>query len=241
MDWWIGCTCTDHLNTPFGTTCNYSPIYYLHTLQITRVPACYVYNSRSLTTTCQVEILQIPALTSLLSYEYLATELLSTVNSTIAPSLLSLPCRAQLKCQPSTIWAPGWPPFHTSLLVFCSQAGFQLTTDNWTGQSQSQSYVTTDGQSASLSWNKAPIWGLRPDLYYCQTVAGLLLWGALSHERTGLSFARLTVSRNKSVVSMYSLHFTCYYICICIKGLCQSRLSTADHALSLVAPAIIAV
>jgi hypothetical protein len=36
----------------------------------------------------------------------------------------------------------------------------------------SQSYVTTDGQSASLSWNKAPIWGLRPDFYYCQTVAG---------------------------------------------------------------------
>jgi hypothetical protein len=34
-------------------------------------------------------------------------------------------------------------------------------------QSQSQSYVTTDGLSASLSWNKAPIWGLRPDLYYC--------------------------------------------------------------------------
>jgi hypothetical protein len=31
-------------------------------------------------------------------------------------------------------------------------------------QSQSQSYITTDGQSASLSWNKAPIWGLRPDL-----------------------------------------------------------------------------
>jgi hypothetical protein len=31
-------------------------------------------------------------------------------------------------------------------------------------KSQSQNYVTTDGQSASLSWNKAPIWGLRPDL-----------------------------------------------------------------------------
>jgi hypothetical protein len=26
-------------------------------------------------------------------------------------------------------------------------------------QSQSQGYVTTDGQSASLSWNKAPLWG----------------------------------------------------------------------------------
>jgi hypothetical protein len=45
---------------------------------------------------------------------------------------------------------------------------------------------------ASLSWNKAPIWGLRPDLYYCWTVAGLLMWGALSDERTGLLFARLS-------------------------------------------------
>jgi hypothetical protein len=40
--------------------------------------------------------------------------------------------------------------------------------------SESESYVTTDEQSASLSWNKAPIWGLRPDIYYCQKVAGLL-------------------------------------------------------------------
>jgi hypothetical protein len=47
-------------------------------------------------------------------------------------------------------------------------------------------------QLASLSWNKARICGLRPDLYYCQTVAGLLMWGALSDERTGLSFARLS-------------------------------------------------
>jgi hypothetical protein len=43
-------------------------------------------------------------------------------------------------------------------------------------QSQSQSYVTTDGQPASLSWNKAPVRGLRPDLNYCLTVAGLLIW-----------------------------------------------------------------
>jgi hypothetical protein len=48
-------------------------------------------------------------------------------------------------------------------------------------------------QSASPSWNKAPIWGLRPDIYYCQAVAGFLLWGSLSDERTGLSFARLSV------------------------------------------------
>jgi hypothetical protein len=63
-------------------------------------------------------------------------------------------------------------------------------------------------QSASPSWNKAPILGLRTDIYYCQTVAGLLIWGALSDERTGLSFARL--SDNKSLVSMYNLHITSY-------------------------------
>jgi hypothetical protein len=34
----------------------------------------------------------------------------------------------------------------------------------------------------------SPIWGLRPGFYYCQTVAGLLMWGALSDGRAGLSF-----------------------------------------------------
>jgi hypothetical protein len=33
----------------------------------------------------------------------------------------------------------------------------------------------TNSQLASLSCNKAPLWGLRPALYYCQTVAGLLM------------------------------------------------------------------
>jgi hypothetical protein len=51
-----------------------------------------------------------------------------------------------------------------------------------------ESHVTTDGQSARVSWNKAPIRSLRPDLYYCQTVAGLLMLGALSDQTTGLSF-----------------------------------------------------
>jgi hypothetical protein len=55
-------------------------------------------------------------------------------------------------------------------------------------ESESESYVTVDGQPASLSWNKAPIWGLRPDLYYCQIVAYLLILGALSDDRTCLSF-----------------------------------------------------
>jgi hypothetical protein len=102
-------------------------------------------------------------------------------------------------------------------------------------QSRSQSYVTTDGQSASHSWNKASIWGLGPDLYYYQTVAGLLMWGSLSDERTSLSFDGVTVSNNKSVVSMYNLHFTFYLIYVYVQHIhriCQFRLSTAYHAIS---------
>jgi hypothetical protein len=54
--------------------------------------------------------------------------------------------------------------------------------------SESESHVMTDGKSAGLFGNKAAIWGLRPNFYYCHTAAGLLTWGALSYERTGLSF-----------------------------------------------------
>jgi hypothetical protein len=54
----------------------------------------------------------------------------------------------------------------------------QLTTQN-------QSHVTTDDHSASLSWNKAPIWGLRPDFHYCQTIAGLLIERERERERGG--------------------------------------------------------
>jgi hypothetical protein len=55
-------------------------------------------------------------------------------------------------------------------------------------------HVTTDGQSASLSWYKAPNWGLRPDFYFRSeygirlTVTFLIPWVALSDERMGLSF-----------------------------------------------------
>jgi hypothetical protein len=65
-------------------------------------------------------------------------------------------------------------------------------------ESESESYVTTDGQPTSLSWNKAPFLGLRPYLYYCLTVAGLLIWGALSDERTGLSFTNTAGPRLRS-------------------------------------------
>jgi hypothetical protein len=61
----------------------------------------------------------------------------------------------------------------------------------------SQSYVMTDGQSAS-PWCQAPIWDPRPDFYFRLTVAGLLMWSTLSLTRTGLSFTIAVGSRQRS-------------------------------------------
>jgi hypothetical protein len=54
--------------------------------------------------------------------------------------------------------------------------------------------LETLDQSASRSWNKAPIGGLRPCFYYYHAVASLLMWGAFSDERTRLSFTGATGS-----------------------------------------------
>jgi hypothetical protein len=43
---------------------------------------------------------------------------------------------------------------------------------------QSQSYVTTDDQSANMSWCQATTLGPKPYFYHCQTVAGSLMWAA---------------------------------------------------------------
>jgi hypothetical protein len=84
--------------------------------------------------------------------------------------------------------------FSTSVLTFLPAVDC-LTTHF---QGQSYSYVTTEGQSASLPWNKAAIWDLRPDLYYCQTVGCLWMWRALSDEMTGLSFIIAVGPRQRS-------------------------------------------
>jgi hypothetical protein len=56
----------------------------------------------------------------------------------------------------------------------------------------------TASQSASLSWSQASTWDLWPDFYYCQTLAGLLMWGTLSDKRTGLPFTIAAGPRQRS-------------------------------------------
>jgi hypothetical protein len=57
---------------------------------------------------------------------------------------------------------------------------------------QRQSHIATDSQSVSQSvLVSSPICGPWPDIYYCLRGTVLLLWEALSDERTGLSFVRV--------------------------------------------------
>jgi hypothetical protein len=58
----------------------------------------------------------------------------------------------------------------------------------------------SNGQSASLAWNEAPTWGLRPDFHYCQTVAGLLMWGAVFDVRRRICCLQLLLALTSAVI-----------------------------------------
>jgi hypothetical protein len=72
-----------------------------------------------------------------------------------------------------------------------------------------ESYVTTDWQSAILSWDKAPIWGLRPDFYYCPL---RVCWcGALSLTRMNyVSFHNLVRTGNRTLPWTFRLLYSAY-------------------------------
>jgi hypothetical protein len=64
------------------------------------------------------------------------------------------------------------------------------------------------GQSALVSSTRL---GLRPEFYYCLTVAGLLMWGAISDERTGLLLTSAAGPRQRSH-SWYRVPTIFYYL-----------------------------
>jgi hypothetical protein len=75
---------------------------------------------------------------------------------------------------------------------------------DYNNTSQSQNYITIDSQSASPSWCQAPIWDQRPGfpilpLIIFYTVSGLLMWGSLSDEKSGLYFSVFVGHRQRSL------------------------------------------
>jgi hypothetical protein len=94
------------------------------------------------------------------------------------------------------------PQLNTQLLNSLTTA---LKDDCLTNESfwKSKSKSHCDWQSVSQSvLVSSPIWGSWPDIYYCLTVTVVSMWGALSDERTGLSFVRVSVCGSSSFVIM---------------------------------------
>jgi hypothetical protein len=130
---WIGefgllTTCTHHSEVPVTTALSLVSTFYKSLAQAKFSQSSLDISWQRLLT---VEILQLP-----LSGPFVIAaraEHLSTFNSSIASPLLTLPCRAQQNCQPSTE-------------IRQSQS-----------QSQSQSYITTGGlPPISYSLRQAP-------------------------------------------------------------------------------------
>jgi hypothetical protein len=97
--------------------------------------------------------------------------------------------------------------------VFCSSCFVTVSNNTYSSAFGLKSSVNSDSilteifdrQSASLSWNKASIWGLRTDFYYCQTIAGLLMWGTLSDDRMGLWFTIAAGPRQRVPVGLATI------------------------------------
>jgi hypothetical protein len=161
----------------------------------------------------------------------------------------------------TTEWLPTLTHFHSQFTDYL----LSQVIDDGARQHQLFRFVTAKSKSRyDRPWVcrsvfvSSPISGPRPDFCYCQTLAVLLVCGALSDERTGLSFVAVILSRTWHLYLQFYL--SAYYILICqesgplwvyiiytfirnsstyvrkyIQGLCQSRLGTADHALTPIA------
>jgi hypothetical protein len=97
------------------------------------------------------------------------------------------------------------------------------------------SHFATDGRSVSMSWCRAPSEAHDQTFVNCLTVTVLSYSGALSDERSGLSF----VSHSLKSLSICTWNFTFYVfnmrnICNVYTSPCQCRLGTADYALLIV-------
>jgi hypothetical protein len=69
---------------------------------------------------------------------------------------------------------------------------------------ESESYVTTDGQPASLSWNKAPFWGLW-QLRVCWFEAPSLMRGRVCRFQLLLALASAVIFWSESYILLFQI------------------------------------
>jgi hypothetical protein len=145
------------------------------------------------------------------------------IRNVIKCIMSTISMRVQTFCSPSshTLFPPPPPPpppplhFHFllhSLYHLLKHSGwflpiyFCLTMT--TLKSKSKSHYNWESLSQSVLVS-SPIWGSWPDISYCLTVTVLSLWGTLPDKQMGLSFVRVIISSNMSVVRKSNI-FTFY-------------------------------
>jgi hypothetical protein len=82
-----------------------------------------------------------------------------------------------------------------SVIKSCTELTLSWLISKWRSKSKLCYDRRSVGQSV-LVWST--IWDLQPEFYYCQTLGGLLMWGAFSDERTGLSYTIAAGPRQRS-------------------------------------------
>jgi hypothetical protein len=125
-------------------------------------------------------------LLALASVVFLGSESCGTRDHILLSQIWDFPFRRLLRLTGSR-WRYSTPPPHGWLFI----------------SSQSHSYVTTDGQSASRSWCQVPIWGLWPYINYCLTYTVLSFGGRPLWREDG-SVVCQSASSIRSIVSMYN-------------------------------------
>jgi hypothetical protein len=116
----------------------------------------------------------------------LCSDPLSLWNYYITPPFLSLTEHVSMNTMSHTQNTLPWSPYWSQSQQNCIRGYEPFKGRVWVLYYDRQSV----GHSV-LEWST--IWGLWLDFYYCQTVAGLLMWGALSDERTGCRLQLLLV------------------------------------------------
>jgi hypothetical protein len=98
-----------------------------------------------------------------------------------------------------------------------------LTNCNKSKSCQGQSYVTIDGQSASLSWCQTAF-GANEHIFVAARELLVFMWGAISGERMGLPFTTasavtFTAIRVSSICHLYlQLYTSALYILVVVKS-----------------------
>jgi hypothetical protein len=125
------------------------------------------------------------------------------MKSSVISSWITLECRPNSPIPVSVV---------LESVLFC--INLELILSPFTS-AESESNITTECQSASLSWNKAPVRGLRPDVCYYQDGCGFVDVGrSLWRENGSVVYKCFSASPAQSCSDLSDLEVVTIFYCL---------------------------